>query len=99
MLALRALHPSKTAHKIAAITGSDPRTVERWLAFRAEPRASELVEMLQSEDGLVVLTALMGDARPVWWKRFRRTCSLATARADLETQRRKLERLELEAAE
>jgi hypothetical protein len=95
--AARALWPSKTALELAARTGACERTAKYWLARKCDLSAEHLAELLRSDAGLDVLEALMGEARPDWWRRFRRQVSLAAARRELDDARRRLERLELDA--
>jgi len=65
-----------------------------WLAERYELSADHLAALLRSDDGLKFLEAIMGDARPIWWRRFRHQIRLATARADLVRVQRELEELQ-----
>lgn len=95
----RALWPSKTEMELAVRTGASPRMCRYWLAQRYDLSADHLAALLRSDDGLKILEAIMGDAKPVWWKRFRRTVGMANLRAAIEQQRKALEHLENEAAD
>lgn len=43
-----------------------------WLARRYELSADDLTALLRSEEGFRILETIMGDARPIWWRRFKR---------------------------
>lgn len=58
-----------------------------------------LAALLRSDDGLVFLEELMGDARPTWWRDVKRASQLAQIRKRQEQARKLIEQLEREAAE
>jgi hypothetical protein len=95
----QALWPSKTDMELAARADASPRMARYWLAERYDLSADHLAALLRSDDGLKFLEAVMGDARPAWWSRFKRQTDLANLRANIERQRRALERLEIETAD
>lgn len=103
MQALRVRFSRRTAAEIAIRVGSgklgEVRNAERWLAGRVEPRSAELIKLLQSDVGLDVLTALMGEAKPAWWLRFRRHLKIAGLRTAIAEQQRAIEQLEREAGQ
>lgn len=93
------LYPRKPTTHVAALCGVSTRAVEHWFSGRRDPSADALVAMLRSEIGGQVLAAIMGDAKPKWWTRHRRTVSLAALRKAQEEQRILIERMERESAE
>lgn len=94
MSVAHALFPRKTAAELAVISGASPRTCERWLSERCGLSAEALAELLRSEHGLKFLEAIMGDARPAWWKAFRKQVERAEIRRQIEQQRRRLDELD-----
>jgi hypothetical protein len=96
MRAAQAIWPRKTAAELSVITGSGVRACEYWLSRKTEMSADALVALLRSESGLEILEAVIGDARPSWWKAFARTIELSRLRKAQDDTRRRLERLELD---
>lgn len=90
----KTLWPEKTAFFLAAYAGVDPRRAADWLLGKSEPSAQALQTMLRGEHGFEFLAALMAEARPKWWRRFRRQVEISEVRAEHETTRRRLEALE-----
>lgn len=96
---LAELYPQKPTARIAVFAGVSVRAVEHWFYGKGDVSADALAALLRSEAGLHVLRAIMGDAKPKWWKRLRRTADLAELRRQQEEQRKLIERLEWEAAD
>lgn len=93
---LSALWPSKRDMRLAAITGAADRTARDWLALRANYSADALAALLRTEDGLQILEAVMGDARPAWWRKIKRASQLATLRSSIAKQEQAIRQLELD---
>lgn len=64
----RRLFPIKTALQLVEITGYPQRTVEYWLTGNAKIPSDALAMLLRSEWGVDFLGAVMGEAKPGWWK-------------------------------
>ena len=96
MRVAQALWPRKTASELAFRTGSSQRACEYWLSRKTEMSADALTALLRSDAGFETLEAIMGDARPDWWKQFRRTAEISTIRKAQDDARRRIERLELD---
>lgn len=62
--ALRALHPAKTAHAVAADCGLPARTVEKWIAGHSAPSEDAFLRLILVY-GPTLLAALCPDA-PEW---------------------------------
>lgn len=88
------LWPSKPDIELSARIGLSDRTCREILAGRAKLSLEALAALLRTDDGLSVLEALMGDARPKWWRKFRRSVELADLRLQQEDTRKRLEALE-----
>lgn len=82
--------------RLAAITGAADRTARDWLALRANYSADALAALLRTEDGLQILEAVMGDARPAWWRKIKRASQLATLRSSIAKQEQAIRQLELD---
>lgn len=87
----RRLWPVKTARHLSSRAGVTHRAGEHWLAQNTGMSADALAELLRSDAGLDVLTAMMGDARPSWWPAF-----ITAARLDDLDRRNEATRKELE---
>lgn len=60
-----------------------------WLSEKYDISADALADLLRSDDGLKFLEALIGDARPVWWRAFKKRVNteiLSQQFRDLERQ-------------
>jgi hypothetical protein len=90
----RTLWPSKTALELASRTGASERMCRYWMSERFDISAEHLAELLRSDAGLAVLEALMGEARPDWWRGFKRQVSLAAARREAQAALRRVAELE-----
>jgi hypothetical protein len=96
MRAAQALWPRKTAAELSMRTGTQVRACEYWLSRKTEMSAEALAGLLRSEAGLEILEAIIGEARPAWWKQFARTIEMSRLRKAQDEARRRLERLELD---
>lgn len=96
MRVARSLWPTKTALELARHTEASERLCRYWLANRYSLSADDLAALLRTDHGLSVLEAVMGDARPKWWRRFKRASSLAALRQEQAEHQKKIEQLELE---
>lgn len=88
--------PRKTAAELSVRTGIGVRACEYWLGRQTDLSVDALAALLRSDAGLEVLEAVIGEARPVWWKSFKRTIELSRLRQAQDDMRRRLERLELD---
>lgn len=91
----RALWPRKTDIELAARTGASDRVCRNWIALRCGVSLDAFVALLQTEEGLLYLEGVMGEAKPAWWRRFKRSVRLSTLRANYEKARKEIEQLEL----
>jgi hypothetical protein len=99
MRVARSLWPRKTATELSIKSGASQRACEYWLARKFDMNADALAALLQSDDGFHFLEAIMGEARPAWWRMFKRRMKRAQTRKDfLALQKRQME-LDLEDAE
>ena len=96
MRAARILWPSKTALEIAIRTGVSERMAHYWLSEKYDIPADALAALLRTDAGLSILEQIMGDARPKWWRRIKRSAQLATLRAAQAEQEKLIAQIEME---
>lgn len=93
----RRLWPVKTARQLAARAGTTHRAAEFWLSQQTGMSADALAELLRSDAGLLMLEAIVGDARPSWWPVFKQDAKaagierrLTALRAEIDEAKREL---------
>lgn len=85
--AAKGLWPKKTNAELAVRTGFSDRACEAWLSMRTNMSADAVVALLRSDDGFVFLSALVGPAKPKWWRGFKKR----VRKAQLSDQLRELQ--------
>ena len=96
VIAAQRLWPRKTAAELSLRTGTGVRACEYWLSRKTDMSADALAALLRSDAGLEILEAIVGDAKPNWWKQFARTIELSRLRKGQAEAARRLARLELD---
>jgi hypothetical protein len=74
------LWPTKTDQALAHKTGTSDRMCRYWLANKYKLSADDLAALLRSDEGFQILEAIIGEARPVWWRSFKRSVRRAELR-------------------
>lgn len=93
------LPPVKAAQHLAILIDEPLSNCQKLLAgFRTE-NSAVLGKLLRSHMGRDVLFALMGDASPEWFSKYRKQLDVNAARRQLIETQRALEALQAEAAE
>jgi hypothetical protein len=89
MQKVRDLLPAhKSAHHLAILIDEPLGNCQKLLCGVRSENAAQLAKLLRSEFGREVLFALMGEARPDWFTRYRKQLDVNAARKQLaETQR------------
>lgn len=87
---MRIIFPVKTAPNMAAATGLSVRACEYFLSRRTGLSSAAVVGLLRTEHGLAILEALMGDARPAWWKKLKRSARREIVQREIEDLEREL---------
>ncbi|MBX3579970.1 MAG: hypothetical protein KF723_22430 [Rhizobiaceae bacterium] len=95
----RAIWPVKTDLELAARTGTSDRACRDLLARRGGMSLEAVARLLQSEEGLEFLMALLGDASPGWRRDLEVHIDISLERFALEEQRRRIAGLEERAGE
>lgn len=88
MRAARAVWPSKTDMALMAKTKRSDRTCRYWLENKYSLGADDLVLLLRTDEGIQFLESIMGDAKPLWWRDFKRSVK----RAELRRQQRLIQK-------
>lgn len=89
VIVAKGLWPNKTAANFAACAKVNQRTAEYWLARKSGMSLENFMALLQSDHGLEFIEAAMGNARPVYWKDFKRTITRGKLRREArELQKR-----------
>lgn len=76
--------PNKTAANLSSTAKVSTRAAEFWLQGKYDLSADALAELLRSEHGLDFLEAILGNARPVWWRLFKRRQKRAQLRDEIK---------------
>lgn len=100
MQAVAALLPkAKPAHHLHILTDVPISTCEKLLCGQRGEGAETLIALLRSDLGRDVLFALMGDACPPWFTRYRKQLDVNAVRRQLAESQRLIERLQQEASD
>lgn len=100
MLAVRDMLPaSKAAQHLAILIDEPLSNCQKLLAGFRDENSTVLTKLLRSEHGREVLFALMGDASPEWFSKYRKQLDVNAARRQLAESQRAIEALQREAAE
>lgn len=94
MRAAQTLWPRKTAAELSVRTGIKQRACEYWMERKSGMSAESLALLLRTDEGFQILEAIIGDAKPVWWKAFKKS----VRRSELRRKQVELAK-ELEAIE
>jgi hypothetical protein len=87
----KGISPRKTWSYLVNALGVSERVAKHRLARSREFTVEELALMLRSERGIDYLVAIMGDAEPAWWSRFKKHVAVAEAARMQRAARRKLQ--------
>lgn len=80
MRTAQTLWPRKTAAELSVRTGIKQRACEYWMERKSGMSAESLARLLRTDDGFQILEAIIGDAKPVWWRAFKRQVRRAELR-------------------
>ncbi|WP_398479256.1 hypothetical protein [Tardiphaga sp.] len=79
---IRAFNPQKTWTFVADLFGLRERSAKHRLSNSVNYTIEELQLLIQGEDGLAYLEALMAEAQPRWWLDLRKTIELSRIRGE-----------------
>src|SRR4051812_20169270 len=80
MRVVQSLWPKKADMVLADKTGASDRLCRYWIENKYSLGADHLAALLRSDEGFQILEAVIGDARPVWWRSFKRSVRRAELR-------------------
>lgn len=84
MRVARSLWPTKTDIALMQRTGASDRMCRYFLANKYNLSADNLADLLRSDEGFQILEAIIGEAKPVWWRAFKKS----VRRAELRRQQK-----------
>jgi hypothetical protein len=100
MQKVQSLMPSvKAGEYLAYLTDQNVQQCRKVLRGERPENLELITALLRSEHGREVLFALMGDANPTWFEKYRKQLDVNAARRKVTETLRDLERLQAEAAE
>lgn len=100
MRVFKGVYPQAGApYELALRTKASISFCEKVLDGRQQPGGPMLIALLQSDVGRNILIALMGDAKPTWWKGFRRSLELADLVRNQARNQADIEKMQREMAE
>jgi hypothetical protein len=82
MRAAQTLWPTKPDIALADKTGRSDRLCRYWLESKYRLSSDDLVALLRTDEGFHILEAVMGDAKPLWWRDFKRSVKRAELRRE-----------------
>lgn len=91
LVTIRQLFPEKTAQNLSAISKASQRSCEEWISGRSNLSADAVVNLLRSDHGLEFLEAIVSDARPIWWRQFRRQVRAGNLKRELRELQQQLD--------
>ncbi|WP_316172451.1 hypothetical protein [Bradyrhizobium sp. SZCCHNRI2049] len=100
MAKVRALLPeTKAAHHLAILIDEPLGNCQKLLCGARTENAEQLAKLLRSDLGREVLFAVMGEARPDWFSKYRKQLDVNAARKQLLASQRAIEALQQEIVE
>ena len=100
MQKVQCLMPSvKSGEYLAYLTGQNVQQCRKVLRGERSENLELITGLLRSEHGREVLFALMGDANPSWFEKYRKQLDVNAARRKVNETLRDLDRLQAEVAE
>jgi hypothetical protein len=87
----RAICPAKTWAYLDKLLGIGEDTAKHRIAGRRKFTADELATLLRTERGIDYLVAVMGEAEPAWWRKFKKHLRVESALRLQAFARRELE--------
>lgn len=84
----------KPLSEIRIATRASDRMIQYWLENKYSIGADDLANLLRSDAGFAILENIIGDAKPLWWRDFKRSIK----RAEVRRQQKQLQ-AEIDAIE
>lgn len=94
MQAVRRFWPTNTLIELKDATKRSDRMCQYWLSNKFSLSADDLADLLRTEAGFAILEEIMGAAKPLWWKDFKRSVGRAQIRREQKALAKRLEEIE-----
>lgn len=92
--AVQQIFPHKTAWNLAALTGLKVRACFQFLSRKSSLSSDAVVALLHTDHGFECLRALMGDARPTWWRDLKQAAELEQIKSERDALNARIEAME-----
>lgn len=89
--AITALWPKKTSAHVSHFTGTSERNVRFWLAGQTRMSLEAVAALLDTEDGYLILEAVMGDSKQEWWLTTKNAHELRITRRQIAAAQKRLD--------
>jgi hypothetical protein len=89
--AIKAAWPIKTTAHVAHFTGTTERTVQFWLAGSTRMSVEAVTALLQTDEGYLILEAIMGDCKAEWWLTTKNAQALRVTRRQIADAQKRLD--------
>jgi hypothetical protein len=77
----------KPVKEIRHATRASDRMIQYWIENKYSIATDDLANLLRSDAGFAILENIIGDAKPIWWRDFKR----GVKRAELRRQQKALQ--------
>lgn len=96
---IRCAWPKKTAAHISFLTGVSERAVQFWLAGETRMSLEHVVALLRTDEGYLILEAIMGDCKQDWWITTKNSQRLRLNRRQIAAAQKRLDAIKAEQAQ
>lgn len=88
---LKDIWPRKTVSHASYATGVSERAVKYWLAGETRMSLEHVVALLRTDDGYLILQAVMGDSKAEWWITTKNAHELRMTRRQIADAQKRLD--------
>lgn len=88
------LKSKKPLDEIRAATRASDRMIQYWLSNKYSISADALADLLRTDAGFAILENIIGEARPAWWRDFRRSVKRAEVRRQQALLQKEIDRID-----
>jgi hypothetical protein len=96
---IKAAWPKKTAANVAFLTGVSERAVQFWLAGETRMTLEHVAALLRTNEGYLILEAIMGDCKEEWWITTKNAQRLRLNRRQIAAAQKRLDDIKAEQAQ
>lgn len=84
----------KPVSEIRVATRASDRMIQYWLENKYSLGTDDLANLLRSDAGFAILENIIGDAKPVWWRDFKRSVKRAEVRREQKRLQAEIDSIE-----